>query len=158
MSDDLGKRLSDPFEATDVEWRVQQSGMTKQNKAWVMVIPYITSRGVQQRLDDVFGVTGWKNEFKETNDGKGYLCGISFKTKEGEWITKWDGAEYTSIEALKGALSNSTKRAAVQLGIGRYLYHLDVEFAKCQPLENRYQVTDGATHISIPLKKGDKNS
>ena len=152
VSESLDRRLADPFESTDVEWRVQQSGVTQQSKPWVMLIPYITSRGVQQRLDDVFGVTGWKNEFEATKDGKGYLCGLSFKHDD-EWITKWDGAEYTNIEPLKGALSGATKRAAVQLGIGRYLYHLETEFARCEPVENRFNVEDGATYISIPLKK-----
>jgi hypothetical protein len=43
-------------------------------------------------------------------------------------ITKWDGAEQTQIEAVKGGLSGSMKRAAVQWGIGRYLYDLETNF------------------------------
>src|SRR5690606_35268028 len=41
-----------------------------------------------------------------------------------EWITKWDGAENTDVQAVKGGLSSSMRRAAVQWGIGRYLYRL----------------------------------
>ena len=154
---DLGKLLSDPFEASDVEWRVQQSGMKANNEAWAMLIPYITSRAVQQRLDDVFGVAGWKNEFKATEDGKGYLCGISF-LNNGEWITKWDGAEFTNIESLKGALSGATKRSAVQMGIGRYLYHLETVFVTCKPIKSRFDVSELGTYIEIPLDKKNKNS
>jgi hypothetical protein len=44
-------------------------------------------------------------------------------------VTKWDGAENTDIEAVKGGLSGAMKRAAVQWGIGRYLYDLDEGWA-----------------------------
>ena len=45
------------------------------------------------------------------------------------WITKWDGAENTDVEGVKGGLSGAMKRAAVQWGIGRYLYGLEETFA-----------------------------
>lgn len=155
---DLEKLLSDPFESSDITWRVQQSGMKANNEPWALLIPYITSRAVQQRLDDVFGVVGWKNEFKATEDGKGYLCGLSF-FHNNEWITKWDGAEYTNIEPLKGALSGATKRAAVQLGgIGRYLYYFEPEFVKCTPVNSRYDVSELGTYIEIKLDKKKKDS
>ena len=60
------------------------------------------------------------------------MCGISIWCAERkEWVTKWDGAENTDIEAMKGGLSGSMKRAAVQWGIGRYLYKLESAFADC---------------------------
>lgn len=40
-------------------------------------------------------------------------------------VTKWDGAEDSDIEPIKGGLSDSMKRAAYQWGIGRVLYSLD---------------------------------
>src|SRR5690606_38042070 len=46
-----------------------------------------------------------------------------------EWVTKWDGAENTEKEAVKGGLSGAMKRAAVQWGIGRYLYQLEEGWA-----------------------------
>ncbi|WP_263317101.1 Rad52/Rad22 family DNA repair protein, partial [Enterobacter hormaechei] len=61
------------------------------------------------------------------NNG-GVECGISIKV-EGEWITKWDAAENTQVEAVKGGRSGAMKRAAVQWGIGRYLYNLEEGFA-----------------------------
>jgi len=39
------------------------------------------------------------------------------------WVTKSDGAEDSTIEAVKGAYSDSFKRACVKWGIARYLYH-----------------------------------
>jgi len=46
-------------------------------------------------------------------------------------VTKWDGADNTDIESVKGGLSDSMKRAAVQWGMGRYLYALDEGWADC---------------------------
>lgn len=150
---EIQRLLADPFEAHDIEWRVQQSGVSGSSKPWVMVIPYITNRAIQQRLDDVVGIDGWKNEFKEATSGKGYLCGLSIRFGDA-WITKWDGSEYTQVEALKGALSGAMKRTAVQFGIGRYLYSLDTEFATCNPVESRFKAN--GEFISIPLNKGNK--
>ena len=150
---EIQRLLADPFEAHDVEWRVQQSGVSSKSNPWVMVIPYITNRAIQQRLDDVMGIDGWKNEFKEATSGKGYLCGLSIRFGD-SWVTKWDGSEYTQVEALKGALSGAMKRTAVQFGIGRYLYSLDTEFATCNPVESRFKAN--GEFISIPLNKSNK--
>lgn len=151
------QELIDPFEERDVEWRVQSNGVGRNKKPWAMVIPYVTNRAIQQRLDDVFGFDGWKNEYKETADKKGYLCGISIKSGS-EWITKWDGSEYTKVEPLKGALSGSMKRAAVQLGIGRYLYNLSEEFAICEVVEARWDVKEPWVFINIKPKNGGVNT
>lgn len=127
--------LQEPFEPDDIVWRVQSCGVNN-GKAWVIAIPYITNRAIQHRLDEVFGWSNWRNEFKPVQDG--YLCGISVKVGT-EWITKWDGAETTDIEKLKGGLSGSMKRAAVQFGIGRYLYNLESYFAVCSLVDYRSQ-------------------
>jgi hypothetical protein len=134
---DLSKELQKPFEGMDIDWRVQQAGVSQKGRPYVMAIPYITNRAVQKRLDDVFGVMGWEDCYKETADGKGFLCGITIHHGNRS-VTKWDGAEKTNIEPLKGGLSDSEKRAAVKLGIGRYLYQLDVEFAPCTIVNSRY--------------------
>ena len=118
---DLSK-LKDFFEPNDIEWRLQQCGKTKEGKIWGMALAYVTNRAIMNRLDEVCGPENWKNEFKAAPDG-GILCSISIKVGD-EWVTKWDGAENTDIEAVKGGLSSAMKRAAVQWGIGRYLYKL----------------------------------
>lgn len=122
------QRLLEPFAPRDVEWRVQQSGMSTKGQPYAMVLAYVTNRAIQQRLDDVVGPAKWKNAFETAPDG-GVLCGISIKVDD-EWVTKWDGAENTAQEAVKGGLSGAMKRSAVQWGIGRYLYKLDVIFAQ----------------------------
>ena len=138
---ELQQQLQDPFAASEVEWRVQMAGLKQDGSPYAMVIPYITSRAVQDRLDKVFGVMGWTNEFKAGADG-GVLCGLTVRW-QGQTVIKWDGAENTNIEPVKGGISDSMKRAAVQLGIGRYLYDLPVYYAVCFTKTNmgaNYQV------------------
>jgi len=118
--------LKEPFPASDIEWRVQRSGV-KNGKPWAMVLAYVTNRAIMDRLDDVCGPENWKNCFETGPDG-GVLCGISIKCG-GEWVTKYDGASNTDIESVKGGLSSAQKRAGSQWGIGRYLYNLDTGFA-----------------------------
>jgi len=137
-AEEIQKLLSDPFNPCDIEWRVQASGLN--NNPWVRVIPYVTNRAIQNRLDEAVGAFNWQNVFDKTD--KGYLCGISILIND-QWVTKWDGAEYSNIEPLKGALSGAMKRAAVQFGIGRYLYGLNEEFAKFRVVKNRYECEDG---------------
>jgi len=137
--------LQKPLQPDRVVWRVQQSGFSKQGKPWAMVLAYMDNRAVQERFDEVFGIAGWKNEFKTAPDG-GTLCGISVKFGA-EWVTKWDGAENTQVEAVKGGLSGSMKRAAVQWGVGRYLYDLPTSFA-----QTSLEKTDGWNKVF------DKNS
>jgi hypothetical protein len=128
--------LSKPFPAKDIEWRVQSAGV-KNEKPWAMVLAYVTNRAIMERLDDVVGAGNWKNEFKEWMKDS-VLCGISIKIGE-EWVTKWDGADQTDIEATKGGLSGAMKRAAVQWGIGRYLYNLDATMATILDHGEHYQ-------------------
>ena len=140
---DLSK-LKDFFEPNDIEWRLQQCGKTKEGKIWGMALAYVTNRAIMNRLDEVCGPENWKNEFKAAPDG-GILCGISIKVND-EWVTKWDGAENTDIEAVKGGLSGAMKRAAVQWGIGRYLYKLEESWINAN--ENgayRGKTKDGTT-------------
>jgi hypothetical protein len=121
-------RLREPFPTDDIEWRLQQAG-EKNGRIWGKALAYVTNRAIQQRLDDVVGPANWKNEFRE-GPGGGVLCGISVRvTREDgshEWVTKWDGAENTDVEAVKGGLSAAMKRSAsTGWGIGRYLYNLE---------------------------------
>lgn len=140
MNKELLKKLQEPFSPEDIEWRVQTSGI-KESGVWALVFCYVTSRAVMNRLDDVLGVTGWHDEYRLWHDAevkkhgkvitlKSQICGISIWDDEKKiFITKWDGAEDTDKEPIKGGISDSFKRAAVKFGIGRYLYKTDSGFA-----------------------------
>ena len=121
-------KLREPFPAADIEWRVQQAGKKRDGGYYAMVLAYVTNRAIMERLDEICGPENWRNEFRKAPEG-GILCGLSVRVGD-EWITKWDGAANTDIEAVKGGLSGAMKRAGVQWGIGRYLYNLDEDWAR----------------------------
>ena len=124
--------LSKPFAASDIEWRVGQAGLKQNDEPWAKVLAYVTNRAIMERLDEICGAENWQNEYKEAPCG-GVLCGLSIYIEDrgigDRWVTKWDGAENTDIEGVKGGLSGSMKRAGSQWGIGRYLYGLEDGFA-----------------------------
>ena len=122
----IQQELARPFAPEDLEWRLQRA-IESQMRG--IAVPYVTNRAIQARLDDVVGPDGWYNEYKpwhKAGQKEAQICGISIYFPEKGFITKWDGAEDSDIEPVKGGLSDSMKRAAVQWGIGRVLYGMDV--------------------------------
>lgn len=131
------ERLKEPFALEDLEWRVQTAG-EKNGKIWARVLTYVTARAVMDRLDAVVGPENWQDAYREGPQG-GVLAGIGIRIGD-EWVWKWDGAENTDIEAVKGGLSNALKRVAVKWGIGRYLYGLGESFANVHD-KGQYRAT-----------------
>jgi len=90
-------------------------------------LAYITARFVQDRLDSAVGPLNWQVMFESLPTGA-VRAGIGIRipgdgTKEhDEWLWKWDVGVPSSIEAEKGAHSDSFKRAGVMWGIARDLY------------------------------------
>lgn len=118
--EELRQALSAPFANGDIDWRVS---VTTRDKDKGLAVPYVTNRAIQNRLDDTVGIDGWQNQFVPWKEGKAQLCGISiYFGQQKQWLTKWDGADDSDFESVKGGLSDSMKRAAVEWGIGRYLY------------------------------------
>lgn len=135
---ELIKKLQEPFPPSSVEWRVQRCTNVS-GKPKALVLAYITSRAVMDRLDSVFGIGGWKDTYEKWGENS-VTCTIHVKI-DGEWISKQDGADNTQVEATKGGFSDALKRAAVKLGIGRYLYNLpetwvDITDTKRTPNDN----------------------
>lgn len=118
------------LEKDDIEVRIQQA--CKGNKALALL--YKTSRTDMRILDEVFGIYGWKDEYKEI---KGNLyCGISiYDESKKEWITKWDcGIESQQDDGneRKAEASDALKRAGFKLGIGRELYSAPMIFISAE--------------------------
>lgn len=118
MTDDFFDKLAEPFAPDAVSWRI---GSVNQEKTKGLALAYLDARDVMDRLDLVCGPAGWQNRYSHV--GGVTVCEISIKVDDA-WITKADGAGASDIEAEKGMLSDSFKRAAVRWGIGRYLYSL----------------------------------
>lgn len=117
------EQLIEPFDYEEINWRITNAFSKDNTKktAKAIVVPYLKKEVIQDRLDKVFGFDGWSNTYRKWGvDAQ--LCGISFKVGD-EIITKWDGAPNSNLEEVKvkGGLSDSFKRAAKMIGIGRYL-------------------------------------
>lgn len=146
--------------ANDVELRVGK--ITDKGANYLL---YKNARVDMSILDDVCGTFGWQREHKEM---KGVMyCGVSIKSPDGEWITKWDAGAESYTEKEKGEASDSFKRACFNWGIGRELYTApfiwitltDDEKTKkgngCFSVSN-LQVTDGKiVALEIVDKKGN---
>lgn len=110
----LLEQLKNPFDPSLVKWRV--GGGSKQ-------LAYIDARDVMKRLDTVLGADNYQTKYIPIDGG--FICELSIKMPNGEWVTRSDGANNTKIEPIKGGISGALKRAANAWGIGRYLYYLD---------------------------------
>lgn len=124
-------KLREPLSSKSISWRV---GKVKSDKTKGQALPYIKPRVIQDLLDTIIGPANWRNRFISSPmvQHASLICEIDIKV-DGEWVTKSDGAQLDSFGddsndkevAIKGAYSDSFKRAAVMWGIGRYLYDYD---------------------------------
>jgi hypothetical protein len=112
-------------------------------------------------LDETYGVTGWQRKHEVINGN--LYCGIGiWNDKINEWVWKWDCGTESYTEKEKGEASDSFKRAAFNIGIGRELYTGGFIFVACPTqkkstgkgyeLENQYQF-NGAYVSDIQYKE-----
>ena len=81
-------------------------------------------------LDETYGVTGWQRKHEVINGN--LYCGIGIYNKDiNEWVWKWDCGTESYTEKEKGEASDSFKRAAFNIGIGRELYTAGFTFVQC---------------------------
>lgn len=143
------KKLTAPIE--NPKWRVQ-SAYPREHPTTAVVVPYIDSRMVQERLDTALGPDNWSN----TYDPESGAASISIKI-DGEWITKADVGAESKIDKEKGKASDAFKRAAVMWGIGRDIYKLGDQRLKCDqyktPLTSKGEPLRTPTMLSDYMNK-----
>lgn len=137
---DLSK-LAEPFHPNDLEWRVLKADLD-----WCRITPYLTARAVMERLDQVCGPANWCTTPLSISEMRvnvnAIQVGISIRIGD-QWVTKYDVASPTEIEAAKGAYSGAMKRAAVHWNIGRYLYFLKEMYGDIAPGKSLERPKDG---------------
>ena len=102
--------------ADEIECRVQ---IVRENGCSILL--YKDARCDMKILDELFGITGWQRSHEVINGN--LFCNISIWDKEKkQWITKQDVGTESYTEKEKGQASDSFKRAAFNIGIGRELY------------------------------------
>lgn len=117
------EELAKPFADDEIEWRTSRCGIGGSGVKYAMLVPYIDSRAVMRRLDEVVGPANWTDDYQRV-DGKtemGFLCRLTLEI-DGTKVTKVDGAEMSDFAEIKGGISDALKRAFVKFGGGRYLY------------------------------------
>lgn len=93
-------------------------------------IPFAGARAYMDRLDEVVGPSGWSTSYEVLDQTN---CAVECKLTlyfDGQAVTKSDvgypnsarDADDAEKEPLKAAYSDAFKRAAVQWGVGRFLY------------------------------------
>lgn len=146
----LSLLLTAPFPADAVHWKPLS---VKGNRA--LAAAYLDARAVMQRLDSVFGVGGWKDAYQLVNGGS-VVCKLSVKV-EGEWVEKSDvgspSEQPDDGDKLKAAFSDALKRAAVKLGIGRYLHRLPATWADYDPQTKRFVKLPTLPAWALPAAK-----
>ena len=131
----LSLQLTAPFPADAVHWKPLT---VKGERA--LAAAYLDARAIMQRLDSVFGVGGWKDAYQIVAGGS-VVCTLSVKV-DGEWVEKSDvgspSEQPDDGDKLKAAFSDALKRAAIKLGIGRYLYRLPSQWVDYDPQRRQF--------------------
>lgn len=126
---DILTELKRPFDPSLVKWRV---GATNKDKTKGIALAYIDARDVMKRLDET---CPWNKRL--TAFDRGFICEIDVLV-DNEWVTRSDVAGFTKVEPEKGGASDAFKRAAANLGVGRYLYYLPNEWMPLKKVGNSY--------------------
>lgn len=154
MEKNIANALRAPFALNEIEWRPAQGGLgrTRDGRTWLKILAYLNARAVMDRLDEVFGVGGWSHELrpvqmsKQGKSGVVITSGMICRIIAGDSVHE-DVSDLTDIEDLKGGASGALKRAAVHLGIGRYLYDLGDTYADIYDRGSRWHRGDEAKGI-----------
>ena len=104
------------LKANEIECRI---GSLKDNGLSLLL--YKDARADMKILDETFGFDGWERSH-EVIDGKLFCTVKVWSEKRNCWISKQDVGTESNAEKEKGQVSDSFKRACVNLGIGRELY------------------------------------
>ncbi len=119
--DDIARRLREPFDPNDVDFRVQGRASEQTGKA--QAVAYMDARAVQDRLDAVVGIGNWSFDWQPLVVEQGEVM-VAKGTLTIHGVSKSDVGSASNFEQSLGAVSHCFKRAAVHWGIGRYLYNL----------------------------------
>jgi hypothetical protein len=130
------ERASEHFDPDEIEFSVKA---TSRDRKRALMVAHLTARSVMDRLDEMVReglLESWTSTFEvvekavakvQTRDGEreesryAVVARIHLELPGGKVLVKEDVGEG---DTLKGAFSDALKRAAVHIGIGRYLYRL----------------------------------
>ncbi len=146
-TESLTQALSAPFDPREVKFK---PAVVTGHRA--LALAYVDARVIQDRLDEVLGVTGWQDEYECLPDGS-VVCRLRLRLGD-EWITKMDvggpSEQPDEGDRRKAAFSDALKRAAVKFGIGRYLYRLPSQWVDYDPQRKQFTRTPTLPPSALP--------
>jgi len=132
-------KLAEPFSPLQTHYKPQA---TNNNRC--LPVAYIDARDVQDRLDDVMGIDGWRDEYDVIPGVLNVVCKLWLKIPGQGWIAKYgngaQSAQKDEGDRIKSAFSDALKIAAVKWGISRNLYRMKLPWVDYDP--NKKQITD----------------
>lgn len=139
----LEKSLKRPFSPDKIKWRAADF---KADSSRALL--YISARDVMDRLDEVVGPQRWETNYESLTGVEGCVCTLSIRYESEDWTRKSDVGTPSTFEGTKGMYSDALKRAAVQHGIGRYLYDDDILRGKRFKLSGKFFSDQAEEEIS----------
>jgi hypothetical protein len=147
MSKDIAAALLAPFEDKDLKHRPGRSGMT---------FTYADVRAIDGRLDMVFGTMGWSFSWELVDAANAVVRGRLIVHHEGQSKTieeaGYPNAAGRDEEPIKSSVTDSRRRAAAALGIGRGLY--SPEKGVSVPLARVPRLSVAPTPLSVDSTSG----
>lgn len=148
LTPEIAAKLREPFAPESVKWRIgnmvynktsQERGIRKDNarkgpenndKGEAVVLAYLDTKLVKNRLDAVVGPDGWEFDWEVAT-----FTGAEVMTAKGRLnvlgVIRCDLGEAGNNEKSKGAVRDSLKRSAFLFGVGDYLADLTDVRASC---------------------------
>lgn len=146
LTPDVAAKLRAPFKPEDISWKPQ----TVDYKAkTALAVAYADPRAYVDRLNEVFGVGGWSDTYnfiatpfnkfikgktawgdkpatedKQIPGNKVLVVGTLTVSEFGIMISSTGDSDASDDNAATSAEAQAFKRAAMKLGLGRYLYEL----------------------------------
>lgn len=149
------------FPINIIKWRVVNIfRMNQGGELKAVVAPYIDSRELMNRFDNVLGGK-WSCCYNliNSNNFSAVECTISV-TINGETMSRSDVADveanpsFGSSSALKTGYSNAFKRASIAWGVGRFLYSLENQIVPISQdnrgdykINGQYKINNESTYV-----------
>ena len=132
-------RLLNPEEITTRVQSVHQYKTNGVSKVGVMLLLYKDARVDMNLLDEVYGRNNWQRTHEVINGN--LFCNIDLWDDVKKcWVRKQDVGTESNTQKEKGQASDSFKRAATNVGIGRELYTAPTIFIELN--DSEYTVDD----------------
>lgn len=153
LTKDVVQELRKPFAPEQIKWKVQTN--PKEGQDMAIVVAYIDSRDVSERLDLATG-GDWGSEFylPQVQAGSHHslecaltVCGVTRRD-----VGTVPGPRQNE-DSTKDLYSDALKRAAVQFGVGSHVYRFPKVKAKVQQFGKSFMLTFRAQDELLMLNR-----